>query len=137
MAVCIKSISTCKGEFPSRRSSCVSVSTLLGMRLRITILRGRISWCMARFSVMTKTFSDSRILAAGRLSEILIGIERPHFCYRHRFISITKIWDGFNRKWRKRTAMHQLRGGIGKEKRKNEYKSYFYSPILTMKKYSY
>ena len=55
----------CRGVLPSTRASWVSVSTLVGIRFKSRICRGRISWVMARVSVMTKMFSRCRILVAG------------------------------------------------------------------------
>ncbi len=60
-----------------RRSICVSVSTLVGIRFMIRISNGLMSWDTARFSVITKTFSDSRVEAAGRSSGIFIGKSIP------------------------------------------------------------
>ena len=54
--------------------SCVSVVDLSGMRLRIRILIGLISWDRALFSSITNILSCSRMCLAGRLSAILIGI---------------------------------------------------------------
>jgi len=42
-----KVISTCSAELPSRRSSCVSVLTLVGIKFRIASFSGRMSWCCA------------------------------------------------------------------------------------------
>ena len=64
----------CSGVLESLRSSCVSVTSFVGMRLRISTFNGRISWCIARYSVITKIFSLSKIAVAGSESGILIGI---------------------------------------------------------------
>ena len=56
------------------RRSCSSVSCLTGIRFRIQICNGRIFWCIARYSSITKIFSLSRISLAGRSLCILIGI---------------------------------------------------------------
>lgn len=58
--------STCSGVFESARRSCVSVSSLIGIRFRIKISSGRISWLIARSSSITNIFSDSKIALAGR-----------------------------------------------------------------------
>ncbi len=66
--------STCRAVLPINRNSCVSVAILVGMRLRIATRIGRMSWCAARSSPMTKTFSLSSVARAGRLAGILTGI---------------------------------------------------------------
>ena len=66
--------STCSGVLESARRSWVSVSSLIGMRFKIRISNGRISWLIARFSSITKIFSDSRMALAGRSFCTLIGI---------------------------------------------------------------
>ena len=71
--VCISSNSTCSGELPNSRDSWVSVSTFMGIRFSSSSFRGRISWVMARVSVMTKIFSSSRVFTAGKSLGILIG----------------------------------------------------------------
>ena len=52
----------------------VAVTSLIGMRFSMRIRSGRMSWLYARAAFMTKMFSPSRMLAAGRLLGILIGI---------------------------------------------------------------
>ncbi len=74
VAVCSSSMSTCRGLLLRRRSSCVSVSILVGIRLSISIRRGLMSWWVARPSFMTNMFSFSRVKAAGRSSGTFIGI---------------------------------------------------------------
>ena len=66
--------STCSGVLESARRSWVSVSSLIGIRFKIKICSGRISWLIARFSSITKIFSDSRMALAGRSFCTLIGI---------------------------------------------------------------
>ena len=68
------SVSTCRDVFPSRRSSCVSVSILVGIRFTMAIRSGRISCVVARVSVITNIFSSVSVLYAGSSFEILIGI---------------------------------------------------------------
>jgi hypothetical protein len=60
-----KEQSICSGVLDSARKSWVSVSSLMGIRFKIRISRGRISWLIARSSSMTKIFSDSRTALAG------------------------------------------------------------------------
>ncbi len=67
-------ISICSGVFPMRRKSWVSVISFVGMRLRMAIFKGRISWVCARVSSMTKMFSCVSIFAAGNVAGILTGI---------------------------------------------------------------
>ena len=50
------------------------MTILVGIRFRIKRFSGRISWCMARYSVMTKIFSHSSVARAGRESGTLIGM---------------------------------------------------------------
>lgn len=73
LEVWMNSSSTCKGVFPSRRDSWVSVSILVGIRFSTRMCRGRISCVTARVSPMTKMFSLASVLAAGNPSGILIG----------------------------------------------------------------
>ncbi len=61
----ISSSSICSGVLPKTRASWVSVSALVGIRFRSRICSGRISWVMARVSVMTKMFSCRRVRVAG------------------------------------------------------------------------
>ena len=70
----MKSASTCSGVLPRRRRSCVSVTSLIGMRFRMSRRSGRMSWLYARAAFITKMFSPSRTFAAGKLFGILIGI---------------------------------------------------------------
>ena len=66
----------------SLRSSWVSVTILVGIRLRISRFSGRMSWCMARYSVITKIFSLSSVAVAGRESGILMGMGKTSFLYK-------------------------------------------------------
>ena len=66
--------STCRGVLESARRSCVSVSSLIGIKFRIRISNGLISWLRALSSSMVKIFSDSRTALAGRSFCTLIGI---------------------------------------------------------------
>lgn len=52
----------------------VSVTILVGIRFKMRRFRGRISWCIARYSVITKMFSPSNVVVAGRESGILMGM---------------------------------------------------------------
>ena len=58
VAVCKKVSCTCSGLLASRRASCVSVTILVGIRFRIKMRSGRMSWLCARSRCMTKTFSS-------------------------------------------------------------------------------
>ena len=66
------------GVLESVRMICVSVAILVGMRLRMSTRSGRMSWCSARYSVMTKMFSLSSCAAAGRASGIRMGMDAPY-----------------------------------------------------------
>ncbi len=68
------SAETWRGELERALSSCVSVATLLGMRLRMRMRRVRMSCVIALCSPMMKTRSDSSICLAGSESGIRIGI---------------------------------------------------------------
>ena len=61
-------------DLDSLRRSWVSVTILVGIRFRISTSSGRISWCMARYSVMTKIFSFSSVVVAGKESATLMGM---------------------------------------------------------------
>ena len=74
VAVCKSSNSTCRGVLPIRRAICVSVTIFCGIRFNIRIFKGRMSWVIARVSVMTKIFSFSNTCVAGNKFGILIGI---------------------------------------------------------------
>ena len=69
-----KVMSTWIGVLDRARRSWVSVSSLIGIRFKISISSGRMSWLMARSSSIINIFSDSRIALAGRSFCILIGI---------------------------------------------------------------
>ena len=71
---CKSSSSTCNGVLPSTRASWVSVVIFVGIRFKIRMCSGRMSWLMARDSVMTNIFSLSSTPVAGRLLGILIGM---------------------------------------------------------------
>ena len=58
--------STCKGVLDKALKSWVSVSSFKGIRFRIRISRGRISWLEALASSMINTFSLSSMARAGR-----------------------------------------------------------------------
>ena len=47
--VCMRDRFTCKGVLPRSLLSWVSVTTLVGIRFKRTISKGRISWDPARF----------------------------------------------------------------------------------------
>ena len=79
LAVWSSSTSTWRGVFPNSRSSWVSVSILVGIRLRMAIFRGRMSWVWARSWVITKIFSDSRTSMAGRSAWMRMGIVSQPF----------------------------------------------------------
>ena len=57
VAVCKKVSCTCSGLLASSRASWVSVTILVGIRFKIRMRSGRISWVWARSRCMTKTFS--------------------------------------------------------------------------------
>ena len=59
---------------PRRRSSWVSVTIFVGMRLRIATRSARMSWWTARLSPITKMFSLSRMPMAGSVSGIFTGM---------------------------------------------------------------
>ena len=61
----MSSNSICSGVLPRTRASWVSVSTLVGIRFKSRICSGRMSWVMARVSVMTKIFSLRSVRVAG------------------------------------------------------------------------
>ena len=63
----------------SLRMSWVSVTILVGMRLRMSSSSGRMSCKMARCSVITKMFSSSKMARAGRESGILMGMGEPPY----------------------------------------------------------
>ena len=69
----------------SALKSCVSVSSLMGIRFRIRISSGRISWLMALSSSIIKMFSDSNIALAGSSFCTFIGITVSPFkcCFYH------------------------------------------------------
>ena len=69
--------STCRGVLDNALKSWISVSSFTGIRFKIKISRGRISWLKALFSSITKIFSDSKIALAGRSFCTLIGMLRP------------------------------------------------------------
>ena len=71
---CKSSTSTCKGVLESSRKIWVSVSILVGIKLRRRIFKGRISCRLARSFVITKMFSSSKLCRAGNWSSILIGM---------------------------------------------------------------
>jgi hypothetical protein len=67
-------ISNCRGVLDKRRIKSVSVVTLIGIRLRMTILSGRMSWALARELSITKMFSSFSSSMAGSLSGKFNGI---------------------------------------------------------------
>ena len=69
--------SICRGVLDRALNSWVSVSSFNGIRFKIRISSGRISWLMARSSSITKIFSDSKMAFAGRSFCILIGMFFP------------------------------------------------------------
>ncbi len=58
----------------SRRASWVSVSILVGIKLRRAIFSGRMSCVMARVSVITKMFSLVSVWVAGSSLGIRMGM---------------------------------------------------------------
>ena len=66
----------------------VSVAILVGMRFKMSTWSGRMSWCSARYSVMTKMFSPSRVSVAGRASGMRMGM-RGSF--------VRALWGGYGR----------------------------------------
>ena len=66
--------STWRGVLDNARISWVSVSSLRGIRFRIRISNGRISWLMALSSSIMNMFSSSRIAFAGRSLCTFIGM---------------------------------------------------------------
>ena len=78
MEVCpvgaIRVRSICRGVLPRTLANWVSVSIFIGIRFRSRICSGRISWVIARVSVMKKMFSFSSVFAAGSLFGILMGM---------------------------------------------------------------
>ena len=70
----MKSISTWSGDLEISRSSWVSVSTLVGIRLRMTSLSGRISWRSASWLSRAKMRSESRMDLAGNPVGMVIGM---------------------------------------------------------------
>ena len=77
LAMHMKSMSTCSGDFEMRRRICVSVSIFLGMRLSSTTLSGRMCCLEATFSSSAKMRSSSRISLAGSPVGMLIGMGAP------------------------------------------------------------
>ena len=73
----MKSQLTCSGDLEMRRRIWVSVSILVGIRLRIATRRGRISWWLATSSSRAKMRSCWRIVLAGRPSGMLMGMRTP------------------------------------------------------------
>ena len=53
---------------------CIRDSSLVGMIFSITILRGRMSCCVARFKGIVNMPSCASVFAAGKLLLMLIGI---------------------------------------------------------------
>ena len=81
--VCSSSTSICSGVLDSLRMICVSVSIFFGIRLSSSTRSGRMSWCMARCSVITKMFSLSSCSVAGSWSGMRIGMTYASFLYMH------------------------------------------------------
>lgn len=82
--VCSSSTWICRGVLENFRSNCVSVAILVGIKFKMSNFSGRMSWCMARYSVMTKIFSLSRVSLAGREFGILMGMgEPPDLAWRY------------------------------------------------------
>ena len=78
-AIFKKSISSCNGVFDKRRIRSVSVVIFNGMRLRIMIRNGRMSWVEAREESITKIFSDFNISTAGNFEGMVNGISASFF----------------------------------------------------------
>ena len=77
LSTCTSVSSTCSGVFPRSLESWVSVAIFVGIRFSSAILSGLISWVRALVSVITKMFSPSSVLRAGRLLGIFIGTREP------------------------------------------------------------
>ena len=87
VAVFISVKFTCKGVFASNLISCVSVSTLVGIKLTMAISIGRISCASARFLGITNTFSFLSTGKAGISFGITIGIVTSYFLDASRALS--------------------------------------------------